>query len=1135
MDKKKLQDILSAPYNLASWQEVLVDVFGARNLLQSPQQIFLTENKRVESALELGNFNTADDRMIGLYQIRVNSGVHLEHNKVGLREILRNVYKYDVDGALVVFVQDEKWRLSFISEIRTLNEVGVVIKNATEPKRYTYLLGECEKTKTPTDRLFSISGKPYNLEDIRNVFSVEALNEEFYRIIAEHFYQLVGADTIGKGKTHKSYTRKLQLPSVDENNNKIYHEFAVRLIGRIVFCWFLKVKKSNAGLSLLPEYLLSSDAVKKYTDYYHSVLELIFFQTLNTPIEKRRIDLPTGCEQIPFLNGGLFDPHAEDFYRPNKYNAQSECVNTLKLPNAWFLSLFNELEKYNFTIDENSTVDVEVSVDPEMLGRIFENLLAEIDPDSGETARKSTGSFYTPREIVDYMATESLVQYLSRVEISNLNEKEKKEALYSLFRIDQPIAPVLMGHCRLLLLEALDTLKILDPACGSGAFPIGMLQKIVMALQKLDKDCDWWKESQISKSENPILRKHLREKLESSAEYARKIGIIQNSLYGVDIQPIAADISKLRCFLTLIVDENIVESKYNRGVDPLPNLEFKFVTADSLMQLPKEKDFGGLFNANEDLKELHDIRLDYLQSSGEEKDKLKVEFERIRQKISEQQFGLGKCIDLNSRAYKISSWNPFSNEKAEWFDPMWMYGFKDFDIVIGNPPYGVSIKGEYRTQMEKSLGKVPDYEIYYYFIERAELLLKQNGTLSYVIPNSFLFNTFAKSYRTKLTDHWDLSEILDCSNFPIFKSAVVRNSIINWNKAKSLNIGYRNTKDVLNFPTLILRPKQIMGVDELGKFLQNWGLAFKLDKQTIRIIRSISDHPKILRLFDVSQGYIPYRRSDLIKKFGEEGNRIVDERKWHSSSKISDDYIQEIFGTDIKKYNYSPTNCFVKYGTHLAGYVDLCFFNNKRLLIREITNPSIIGCIVEETFVNDPQILNVIPKSKIDSIYVECLWAIINSKLATFYHCNSSPKATKGAFPKILVQDIKDFPLPDKAINKSLASISKQVLFAANLSVEKAINQHVPNSHIVQAFEEVINAMVYELYFEKDFMNAGIEFIKYVERDFECIDGKEDNQKIEIIHNTYQKLREKDNEIRNNLKLMDIKLADLVGPIKNGK
>ena len=345
------------------------------------------------------------------------------------------------------------------------------------------------------------------------------------------------------------------------------------------------------------------------------------------------------------------------------------CIRDRIIPDEWFRDFFENLEQYNFTIDENSVVDIEVSVDPEMLGRIFENLLAEIDPDSGETARKATGSFYTPREIVDYMATESLVHYL------NNQTNIENESLHSIFKIDSEISFSKTETEE--ILEALDRLKILDPACGSGAFPMGVLQKIVMALQKLDKNAEWWKTRQINRIENAVLRKQVKEKLQqTTVEYARKIGIIQNSLYGVDIQPIAAEISKLRCFLTLIVDENIDENKPNRGVEPLPNLEFKFVTADALLKLPEEKDLGGLFNANDDLEELQQIRLDYLQSFGEHKSELKEQFENIRNKIARQQIRLGKNVDLNSRAYKISSWNPFNHEKADWFDPLWMYGIK---------------------------------------------------------------------------------------------------------------------------------------------------------------------------------------------------------------------------------------------------------------------------------------------------------------------------------------------------------------------------------------------------------------------------------------------------------------------------
>lgn len=162
----------------------------------------------------------------------------------------------------------------------------------------------------------------------------------------------------------------------------------------------------------MPEHLLSSEAVATNNNYYHFILEKLFFQTLNTPMDDRIKGLPKGTEQIPFLNGGLFEPQTEDYYKPNRSTGLSDNLNTLKIQDSWFRDFFEHLEQYNFTIDENSVVDIEVSVDPEMLGRIFENLLAEIDPDSGETARKATGSFYTPREIVDYMATESLVHYL---------------------------------------------------------------------------------------------------------------------------------------------------------------------------------------------------------------------------------------------------------------------------------------------------------------------------------------------------------------------------------------------------------------------------------------------------------------------------------------------------------------------------------------------------------------------------------------------------------------------------------------------------------------------------------------------------------------------------------------------------
>ena len=781
MEKIQLHKIFSNPFNNNDWLEVLQNVFGAKQLLSQPREILLPSNDKAKAAFELGNFTTSDDRIIGLYRIELNPDVWLERNKVGLRELLRNIYKYDVDGAIIVFDQGEKWRLSFVSEIKVLNDEGEVVEQATEPKRYTYLLGQDEKVKTPSERLNKLAGKPLALNDILEAFSVEALNEEFYKIVSEYFYQLIGGE-IGKGKKGKHYGDGiLQLPNVPKENHQVYQEFTVRLIGRTVFCWFLKMKKGDNEESLLPESLLSSKAVKDNTGYYHSVLERLFFQTLNTRMNKRVDNLPDGCEQIPFLNGGLFEPGSDDYYRANRISGLSENLNTLQIEDKWFLNFFQELEKYNFTIDENSVTDIEVSVDPEMLGRIFENLLAEIDPDSGETARKATGSFYTPREIVDYMATESLVQYLQN------KTGLKPEQLRPVFKMTEQEQPKFFDEELEDILDALDKVKILDPACGSGAFPMGVLQKIVMALQKLDPDAKWWKKRQLKRITNPIIKKALREKLNaSSVEYARKIGIIQNSLYGVDIQPIAAEISKLRCFLTLIVDENINDSTENRGIEPLPNLEFKFVTADTLVRLPKEEGQTGLFDNFEEIELLTELREEYLQSSGKKKVKIKERFIRVQNKILKSH---NLFTDKESRTYKQTTWNPFGHEKADWFDPKWMYGVDSFDVVIGNPPY---IESKKLTKEDKDVFKnyktaSGKFDVFCLFIELSENLLKEKGIHSFINPTTFFNKDFGKALRNYIHTFFNVLEIFDFNDYQVFPTAITYTGIFIFQKNENKN------------------------------------------------------------------------------------------------------------------------------------------------------------------------------------------------------------------------------------------------------------------------------------------------------------------------------------------------------------
>ncbi len=277
---------------------------------------------------------------------------------------------------------------------------------------------------------------------------------------------------------------------------------------------------------------------------------------------------------------------------------------------------------------------------------------------------------------------------------------------------------------------------------------------------------------------NALAKQMLKEKLDvESADYVRKLGVIQNSIYGVDIQPIASEISKLRSFLSLVIDETIIDEAENRGIQALPNLEFKFVTANTLIGLEEKQqtqrafDFGQTDELQDKLKT---IRNQYLQAYGEEKVKLKKDFEKVQNKIFKQEIAGGS---QNKRALQLASWKPFSNESNEWFDPFWIYGVEKFDIVIGNPPYGVSVKGEFRKKVLSQLDKVPDYEIYYFFLEVSKKFLDTKGITTYIIPNTFLFNLYAKNYRTKMLEDWKCF-IIDCTSFKIFDKATVLNAIV---------------------------------------------------------------------------------------------------------------------------------------------------------------------------------------------------------------------------------------------------------------------------------------------------------------------------------------------------------------------
>lgn len=1028
-NKETFKRLFQSKFNLSKWQMLLHDYFHADKVRVSPE--VLDEDAEDRKGYFLGSMTTQDNYELGFFYYEMEDGSVLRR-KVGLRNLIRPYLGYGFDAALAVFNDGNNWRLSLICDLK---------EDATSTKRFTYVFGD-EKAfyKTPILRFESLRTKANEFLEIKKAFSVEALSDDFFdeyrKQYAEFVKYLTGKEYVKKG--NKWVEQETGEPDAQyftsfKEDDKLVRDYIKKMMGRIVFLYFLQSKGWLAGnLHYMHDLFYdASDEVKE--DFLDKVLEPMFFGLLNTrPEDRSSAPLVNGvgvkcipnADKIPYLNGGLFQQEKID---------EVESV----FPAGMFQSLFDFFDSYNFTIDENDPNDAEVGVDPEMLGKIFENLLED---------NKDKGAFYTPKEIVRYMCQESLTAYLQ----TGIEDAEVKKHTANFVKTNDVEE---LGGASSELAMSIDRklidVKICDPAIGSGAFPMGLLRELYACRKSIE----------IFEEDNAAdIKRH----------------IIQNNIYGVDIEKGAVDIARLRFWLALIIDE--------KEPMPLPNLDFKIMQGNSLLESYKGVDLSQIQNkvkrgksvmirekrSNQMVVSKPELSLVFDEQDAQKniQDIIKLYFD-VTDHVKRDD--LRRQITLSIKDYIKKCGPAIVGEVDDLEIPndqffLWHTYFADvfeqggFDIVIGNPPYGVSIKDDYRKAVVASWGNVPDYEIYYYFIVLAAPLLKKKGIMSYIIPNTFLFNTFAKHFREMLVEKWNVLEILDCTKFPIFESAVVRNAINLFQKDSegSKQVGYRNTANVTSFSDLLEREREFMTVESLLAMNQNWGLAFYLGANDIKVINQISSSiDSICNHYDVSQGYIPYRKSDLIKIYGkEEGERIVKERLWHSLQPLDNTYIQEIYGRDITKYSYHSTGEYVKYGKHLACYVDLKFFNSSRLLVREITNPQIIACLLDEVFVNDPQLISVIVRDERYSL--EFLWGILNSKLATYYHFHHSPKATKGAFPKILVQDIKGFPLPiasDEQIS-SLGKVSKKVLTKkkSNLSTDTS------------ALENQIDFLVYHLY-----------------------------------------------------------------------
>ena len=634
-------------------------------------------------------------------------------------------------------------------------------------------------------RWMDLNGHPTNFDGLLvawlDALDTEELNRRFYRELFDWFERAIREATFPNNQ-------KRTLP---------LEEHVIRLITRLLFIWFIKEK------GLVAEELFTEEQIRRLLknydhdagdSYYRAVLQNLFFATLNTEIGKRGFSKVSNTthrdfsryrykkemsdsdalrdlfDQTPFINGGLFDcldseeATGDGGYRIDCFSDNPSHRNLLSIPNRLFfddkglIPLFNH---YKFTVEENTPAEREVALDPELLGKVFENLLAAVNPETRETARRQTGSYYTPRLVVDYMVDEALVETLAaKIQPADGDGVFWRDRLHYL--LDYNDANELFDSEETeSLVRSIAEIKILDPAVGSGAFPMGVLHKLTLALRRLDPENKWWETLQKemagrrattafdthNKPERDAELKAISGTFERyrDSDFGRKLYLIQNSIFGVDIQPIACQIAKLRFFISLAIEQEPDSTADNFGIQPLPNLETRFVVADTLLALdrPHQMSLGQTERVRELEQQLNDNRERHFHATTRQtKRKLRSRDKNLRADLAVE---LKKSGFSATTADKIANWNPYDqNTKADWFDAEYMFGNRDgFEVVIGNPPY---------IQLQKNggtLGRLyedagyetfaPTGDIYQLFYERGVNLLKQStGYICLISSNQWM-------------------------------------------------------------------------------------------------------------------------------------------------------------------------------------------------------------------------------------------------------------------------------------------------------------------------------------------------------------------------------------------------------------
>ena len=918
------KEVIESKYNREAWQQLLHDIFRYKVSFWNRPSTVHVNSRLAKEALNLGKISLADGEAIAIYEIELTEKVDIERNRRGIRDMLTSDWRNMGYAGAFMFCyrkNESVLRFSYVSETWGFDKQGNYEKISTNTKRYTYLLGEGRGCRTAIEQFGVLKNSKQTLSDITAAFSVEVLTKQFYKDLFEWYQWAI------EPSSNVSFPNNI---TTEEDDREDLETKIIRLITRIMFVWFIKQKdlvpSKIFDIEYLGTILKDFDPYNKTVgNYYNAILQNLFFATLNRAIEdeqgnKRKFatnvkkDIKTLYRyaemfsisenevinlfaEVPFLNGGLFECldktkkidgveqafNHDGFSRNDKRFADGRYRNRAVVPNNLFFEpekgLISILNRYNFTIEENSPEEQQVALDPELLGKVFENLLGAYNPETKETARNQSGSFYTPREIVNYMVDESLIVYLGDTPlVRSLFEQD--------FSFDK-------NHTEdyKIIADKLRNIKILDPACGSGAFPMGLLNRMV----------------------DILLRIFPNEKV-----YDLKLAIIENCIYGSDIQRIAAQITKLRFFISLICNCEKDVTKPNFGIPTLPNLETKFVAANSLIT-PKHTTHLENLEITQTKDQLRKIRHEhFLAKTTYKKSLLREQDQELRKKLArllaEDDFFATEDAKL------LAAWNPYDqNAESPFFDPAWMFGVNDgFDIVIGNPPYiqlqnnGGELAKLYEPCGYKTFAKTGD--IYCLFYERGYQLLKPNGHLCYITSNKWMRAGYGEKTRDFFAKNTNPQLLIDFAGVKIFESATVDTNILLFAKATNEHktlcavTNKQNKDSVKNLSVFV----QQNGSECDFNNSDSWVILSPIEQSIKRKIEAVGTP---LKDWDIQINYgIKTGFNDAFIITTEKRNEILANCLTEDERTRTAELIRPILrGRDIKKYGYDWANLWLIY------------------------------------------------------------------------------------------------------------------------------------------------------------------------------------------------------------------------------